>query len=107
MRELALAVFGCHVRVEELGNGAASGVPGYEEAGEAAGWVFLEECAEALGDGAEHGFGDLEEAGVAVVFGVVEEAAGGGGFLSHVDGPVHEGGCAADGEDDGVHFVDG
>lgn len=38
---------------------------------------------------------------------IVEEAMRGDGGGVEVDGPVHEGGCAADGEDDGVHGVHG
>ena len=95
--------------VEETGDRAAGGVAGDDKAAAGAGRVFLEEGAEAGGDGVDHCAGDFKEAAVAEVAFVIEEAGGGFGVGVPVYAPVAWGeeGGAADGEDDGVHVVDG
>lgn len=96
-----------HVRVQQRRDGAARRVARDEQAVARAARVLLEQLAQAGGDGADHLLGDGQEARVAQVARVVEEAARADGRHVEVDGPVHKGGGAADGEDDGVHVVHG
>lgn len=44
---------------------------------------------------------------MAEVAGIIEEPFGRGGIGVEVDSPIHEGGCAPDGENDGVDVVHG
>lgn len=96
-----------HVRIQQRGDGAARRMARDEQAVARPARVLLEQLAQARGDGADHLLGDGQEAGVAQVSRVVEEAPRADGRHVEVDGPVHEGGGAADGEDDGVHVVHG
>jgi len=107
VRQLRVHRVGEHVGVEQAGDGAAGGVARDEQRGRGAVGVLAEEAPQALRDGVHHPARDGQEAGVAEVARVVEEALRGGRLRVDVDGPVAEALGAADGEDDGVHVVDG
>lgn len=98
-----------HVGIQQRGDGATRGVPRDDEGAGGAGGVLLQESAQAGCDREDHGAGDAEEAPVAEVAGVVEEGSRGYGVGVPVYAPVTGGeqGGAADGEDDGVHGVEG
>ena len=98
---------GQHMRVQQRSHRPASRVSRDQQAVPRTAGVLPKELLEPVRDRFDGAPGDAEESRVAEVTLVIEEPRRWGGAGVEIDGPVHEGGGAADGKDDGVHVVHG